>query len=36
MFELPPLAHYFSPGYEQFRATLRAFVAREITPFVNE
>jgi acyl-CoA dehydrogenase len=36
MFELPPLAHYFSPEHEQFRATLRDFVAREITPFVNE
>jgi acyl-CoA dehydrogenase len=36
MFELPPLNHYFSPDHEQFRATLRDFVAREITPFVNE
>ncbi len=36
MFELPPLPHYFSPDHEQFRATLRDFVAKEITPFVNE
>lgn len=36
MFDLPPLQHYFSPDHEQFRATLRDFVAREITPFVNE
>ena len=35
-FELPPLAHCFTPEHEQFRATLRAFIAREITPFVNE
>jgi acyl-CoA dehydrogenase len=33
---LPPLPHYFSSEHEQFRATLREFVAREITPFVNE
>ena len=32
----PPLQLYFSPNHEQFRATLRDFVAREITPFVNE
>ena len=36
MLEPPPLPHYFSPDHEQFRATLREFVAREITPFVNE
>jgi acyl-CoA dehydrogenase len=35
-FDLPPLQHYFSPEHAQFRATLRAFIAREITPFVNE
>jgi len=34
--ELPPLSHYFSPEHEAFRASLRNFVAREITPFVNE
>lgn len=36
MFDLPPLNHYFSPDHEQFRASLRDFVAKEITPFVNE
>lgn len=36
MLDLPDLPHYFSPEHEQFRATLREFVAREITPFVNE
>jgi len=34
--ELPPLPHYFTPEHEAFRASLRNFVAREITPFVNE
>ena len=36
MLDQPVLAHYFSPEHEQFRASLRAFVSREITPFVNE
>jgi len=36
MLESPPLAHYFSPEHEQFRSSLRDFVEREITPFVNE
>ncbi len=36
MFELPPLSHYFSAEHELFRASLRDFVSREITPFVNE
>ena len=36
MLDQPPLAHYFGPDHEQFRATLRDFVAREITPFVND
>jgi acyl-CoA dehydrogenase len=36
MFELPALNHLFSPDHEQFRATMREFVAREITPNVNE
>ncbi|HMA07523.1 MAG TPA: acyl-CoA dehydrogenase family protein [Ramlibacter sp.] len=36
MLDQPPLAHYFSPDHEQFRAAMRDFVAREITPFVNE
>ena len=34
--DAPPLPFYFTPGHEQFRASLRGFVAREITPFVNE
>ncbi|MDM0073421.1 acyl-CoA dehydrogenase family protein [Variovorax sp. J2P1-59] len=33
--DAPPLPFYFSPDHEQFRASLREFVAREITPFVN-
>jgi len=36
VFDFQPLPHYFSAEHEQFRATLRDFVAREITPFVNE
>ncbi|WP_454726253.1 MULTISPECIES: acyl-CoA dehydrogenase family protein [Cupriavidus] len=32
---LPPLPHYFTAEHEQFRDTLRAFVAREITPFAS-
>ena len=36
MLNAPPLAHYFSPEHEQFRSALRDFIAREITPFVNE
>jgi acyl-CoA dehydrogenase len=35
MLDQPPLAHYFGPDHEQFRASLREFVAREITPFVD-
>lgn len=34
--EAPPLPFYFSPEHEQFRASLREFVAKEITPFVAE
>lgn len=34
--EAPPLPFYFTPDHEQFRASVRDFVAREITPFVNE
>ncbi|MDM0103314.1 acyl-CoA dehydrogenase family protein [Variovorax sp. J22R24] len=34
--DAPPLPFYFSPDHEQFRASLRAFIAREITPFVDE
>jgi len=36
VFDLPPLSHHFSAEHEQFRASLRAFVAREITPHVND
>ena len=35
-FEAPPLPFYFTPEHEQFRAGLRDFIAREITPYVNE
>ena len=35
MLDQPPLTHYFSADHEQFRAALRDFVAREITPFVD-
>ena len=33
--DAPPLPFHFTPDHEQFRASLREFVAREITPFVN-
>jgi len=36
LLETPPLAFYFTPEHEQFRASLREFIAREITPYVNE
>jgi acyl-CoA dehydrogenase len=36
VFDLPPLTHHFSAEHELFRASLRAFVAREITPHVND
>ncbi|WBY02335.1 acyl-CoA dehydrogenase family protein [Ramlibacter tataouinensis] len=36
MSALPPLPHCFTPEHEAFRATVRAFVEREIAPFVNE
>ena len=36
MLDQPPLPHCFSPEHEAFRATLRTFVAREITPFVAQ
>ncbi len=36
MFDLPPISQYFSPDHELFRASMRQFVAREITPFVGE
>ncbi|MFN7927725.1 MAG: acyl-CoA dehydrogenase family protein [Blastocatellia bacterium] len=31
-----PNPHYYSPEHEQFRQTVHQFVAREITPFINE
>lgn len=31
-----PNPNYYTPEHEQFRKTLRAFVTREITPFINE
>jgi len=34
--DAPPLPFYFTPDHEQFRATLREFIAREITPNVHE
>ncbi len=36
LLDAPPAPHYFSPEHEQFRASLRAWVAAEITPHVNE
>ena len=36
MLDQPLLSHYFSSEHEAFRATLREFVAREITPHVHE
>ncbi|MFN0182658.1 MAG: acyl-CoA dehydrogenase family protein [Aquabacterium sp.] len=35
MFNLPPRPEYFSPDHEAWRATVRAFVDREIQPHVN-
>ena len=32
IFSLPPVPHHFSPEHEAFRASVRQFVAREITP----
>ena len=36
LFGLSPRSDYFSPGHEDFRRTLRAFVDREIAPFVGD
>ena len=36
MLNTTPNPHYYTPEHEQFRQTVRAFVAREITPFINE
>ncbi|MDB5875086.1 MAG: acyl-CoA dehydrogenase, partial [Ramlibacter sp.] len=35
MSQTQPLPHYFSPEHEDYRASLRAFVEREISPNVN-
>ena len=34
--EAPAAPHYFTPEHEQFRAMLRDWVVREISPFVND
>ncbi|MDB5818944.1 MAG: Butyryl-CoA dehydrogenase [Rhizobacter sp.] len=34
--DAPPLPFYFTPEHEQFRSSLREFISREVTPFVNE
>ncbi|MBX3600718.1 MAG: acyl-CoA dehydrogenase family protein [Rubrivivax sp.] len=36
IFELPAAPHRFGPEHEAFRAALRSFVEREITPFAAE
>jgi len=36
LLEAPPLPFHFTPDHEQFRASLRDFIAREITPHVHE
>ena len=36
MLNNPPNPNYYTPEHEQFRRTMREFVTREITPFVNE
>ncbi|MDX2029107.1 MAG: acyl-CoA dehydrogenase family protein [Blastocatellia bacterium] len=36
MINIQPNANYYTPEHEQFRATMRTFVAREVAPFVNE
>ena len=35
LLDTPPAAHYFSLEHQQFRASLRDWVAREITPFAT-
>ncbi|MBL8207076.1 MAG: acyl-CoA dehydrogenase family protein [Blastocatellia bacterium] len=35
MLNTPPNPQHYSPEHEQFRKTVREFVAREITPFIN-
>jgi len=34
--DAPPLPFYFTPEHEQFRSTLREFIAREVTPHVDD
>jgi acyl-CoA dehydrogenase len=34
--DAPPLPFYFTPEHETFRASVRDFIGREITPFVAE
>ena len=36
MLNTTPNTNYYTPEHEQFRQTVRQFVAREITPFINE
>ena len=36
MLDTQALPHYFNAEHADYRAALRDFVAREITPFVNE
>ena len=36
MLDAPPPGHYFRTEHQQFRAALREFVAREITPHVHD
>lgn len=36
MLNAQPNPNYYTPEHEQFRHTMRAFVAREIAPFVND
>jgi acyl-CoA dehydrogenase len=36
MLDPQPNPNYYTPEHEQFRATMREFVAREIAPYVNE
>lgn len=36
MLNTQPNPNYYTPEHEQFRNTMRAFVAREITPFAND
>lgn len=36
MLNLQPNPNYYTPEHEQFRATMRGFVAREIAPFASE